>query len=173
MLKWMSGEMTRLLWKANAYVWSTLWVHKVGSGTLVSSNGWYSPGVGSREGELPAAPGLASECRVVLGQTGELRGSGARSLERIGELGVLPSMELLAEKWAAVSVTLGCVSTGCEVQAHVGRGSRGGEGSNSLSQMLGRVSFRLARASWLPCRGCRASLSESGATVAGGWYSWL
>lgn len=131
---------------------------------------WYLPGVGSRmEVMLPGTPALASGSGVLLGWAGVLRGSGTRSLGRkveLWSLGELASMGLGTGKVAVVTVTLGWVA----------EGSNGGGGSKSLSQMLDRVSFRLARASWLPQEdkaGSRPSLLELGATVVGmAWSSW-
>lgn len=118
---------------------------------------------------LPGTPGLASGSGVLLGWAGVLRGSGARSLGRKVDLWsprVLASTGLEAEKVAVVMVTLGWVATG----------STGEGGSKSLSQMLDRVSFRLARASWLPQEGrtgSRPSLLElSDAVVGLAWSSW-
>lgn len=117
---------------------------------------------------LPGTPGLVSGSEVLLGWAGVLGDSGTRSLGRKVELWSpreLASTGLGTGKVAVV--TLGWVATG----------SNGGGGNKSLSQMLDRVSFRLARASWLPPKeskaGSRPSLLEPGATVVGmAWSSW-
>lgn len=97
-----------------------------------------------------------------------MRGPGTRSLGRKVELWIfreLASTGLGAGKVAVVTVTLGWVAAD----------SSGGEGSKSLSQMLDRVSLRLARASWLPQddkAGSRLSLLELGAAMVGmAWSS--
>lgn len=75
---------------------------------------------------------------------------------------------------SVVTVTLGWVTTGSWDQTHVVGGSTGARGSKSLSQMLGRVSLRLARVSWLPQdrAGSRLSLSVDAAMVMVAWRSW-
>lgn len=87
----------------------------------------------------------------------------------------LPSTGLGSGKLAVVTVTLGWVTTGSWDQTHVVGGSTRARGSKSLSQMLGRVSLRLARVSWLPQdrAGSRLSLSEmDAAMVMVAWRSW-
>lgn len=127
---------------------------------------------------LPGAPGLASGSGGLLGWAGVLRGSGAGSLGRKAELWslrVLPSMGLWARKLAVAAMTSGWVATGSWDQTHVVGGSSRGGGSKSSSQMFDRVSFRLARASWLPQEGRAGSwalLSELGAAVLTAWRSW-
>lgn len=155
-------------------------LHGMSLGDNPLSQGWYSPGVGSRkEVMLPGTPGLASGSGGLLGWEGVLRDSVARNLGRkvaLWSLGALPSTGLGARKLAVVTMTLGWVATGSWDQTHVVGGSSWGGGNTSLSQMLGRVSFRLARASWLPREGRAASwppLSELGVTVVVmTWSSW-
>ena len=114
-------------------------------------------------------PGLWE--RGTVGRTGVSRRTGARNLGRkadLWSLEAIPSAGLLAGKPSVVTVTSRSVSTGSWDQTHVVGGSSWGGGSKSLSQMLDRLSFRLARASWLPREGrarSRPSLSELCVTV--------
>lgn len=116
-------------------------------------------------------PGMASGSGGLLGWAGVLRGSGARSLGIKVELWSLKehiSTGLEAGKPAVVTVTSDWVATGSWDQTQVVGGSSGGEGSKSLSQTLGKVCLKLARASWLPWEGRTGSwpsLSELVAAV--------
>lgn len=99
---------------------------------------------------FPGTPGLASGSGGLLGWAEVFRGSGARNLGRKVELWSLEALTftgLGAEKLAVVTMTLGWMATGSWDQTHMAEGSSWGGGSKSLSQILERVSFRLARAS--------------------------
>jgi hypothetical protein len=105
-----------------------------------------------------------------------VRGSGVGSFGRKAELwslSVLTSTGLGANKLAAVTDAPGRVSPGSSGHTHVVVGSSG-DGDRSLSQMLDKVSLRLARASWLPQEGktdsCPSLPELEVALVVSSWF---